>query len=234
MRSELRHQRLHERVPQLRVGGQQHRAEVDFPGERDPGFHVGSILLAQINAFNCATNDPTSAQEVAIKTACFGALVGSLSAGAACSTTMECSAGLFCQPTSIDAGTQGTCQPLHTAGQSCNEFGGNASSTDITRQAEFECSYRGSGSSGLLCHYADLSTGAPLPAGTWTCQSELGVDAGCNVNVDCQTQGCDPDQSADGSLPVHDDRAANLPVYLLHVALPGRRRHRLGRTASPC
>jgi hypothetical protein len=140
--------------------------------------------LNQINAIDCAANLRTTAQERSIISACFGALVGTLEAGAPCQAAVECSSGEFCMPT--DGGVTGVCAPLRANGQPCGDFV-TAITTESVRVAESACSYRGSGTPGLACHF-----GSYVDAGAWFCTNQLGTDASCGANVDCQSMLCDP------------------------------------------
>jgi hypothetical protein len=141
--------------------------------------------LSQIAAIDCSANLRTSAQEEAILAACYGALSGTLAAGAPCTDPIECAPGQFCDPK--DAGDGSVCAPLRTAGESCADFGStNYAGSDTA------CSYRGSGSTGLTCKNGDFNTYGTLPLSQWVCATEQPLDGGCFVNVDCNSKLCDP------------------------------------------
>jgi hypothetical protein len=144
--------------------------------------------LSQIAAIDCSANLRTSAQEQAIITACFGALSGTLEAGAPCAGPIECAPGQFCAPQ--DAGGS-ACAPLRTSGQSCADFGSNNFAGSDTA-----CSYRASGNTGLTCKNGDFNTYGDIPLSQWVCTPEQAVDGGCFVNVDCSSKLCDPGANA--------------------------------------
>jgi hypothetical protein len=146
--------------------------------------------LDQINAVDCSTNMRTSAQEKAIRSACFGAMTGTVPAGSPCADPIECAPGLFCSvggAPANDAGYTGLCTALRTTGGACGDFGMNNPAG-----SETICSYRGSGNTGLTCHNSDYATGNFFDAGSWTCQPQQAATQGCNQNVDCTTALCDP------------------------------------------
>jgi hypothetical protein len=163
--------------------------------------------LSQIAAIDCSANLRTSAQEKAIRSACFGALAGKLAAGSPCADAVECAPGLYCTPGGApanDAGYTGICTALRGTGGACDDFG--VTNPNIS---ELLCSYRGSGNTGMTCHNEDYITGVFFDAGAWQCQAQQAVGAGCNVNVDCTSALCDP-----GADPI------NSPVYLCTNAEP--------------
>jgi hypothetical protein len=146
--------------------------------------------LSQIAAIDCTANLRTSAQEKAIRTACYAAMTGTVPVGGTCVASIECAPGLYCTGA---AGGAGFCQPLRVSGQSCGDFGVNN-----TNASENICSYRGSGNTGLTCHNGDYVTGVTFAdAGDWLCQPQQALNAGCNANVDCTTALCDPGANFD-------------------------------------
>jgi hypothetical protein len=144
--------------------------------------------LNDLASVNCS--DVTTLAVTQQFTDCYGALVGTIQDGASCVSSIECSATSFCD-LPLDGGAVGTCQPLRTAGESCEDF-----AKDPTKSEE-ACSHRGSGLGGLRCANEDLSTGSELDASAWVCASAVAPPNGCNVAVDCTTLLCDPGMNFD-------------------------------------
>jgi hypothetical protein len=144
--------------------------------------------LNQIAAIDCTVDLRSSTQERNIISACFGALTGTLDAGAPCRASLECAPGEFCDPLG-DGG--GNCEPLRGDGGNCGDFGTSAFQT-----ASQMCSYRGSGNTGLTCQYGNFSTFATFAdAAAWACVPQEGADASCFSNDNCQSMLCDPGPS---------------------------------------
>ncbi len=123
--------------------------------------------LHEFLAFQCGVVSAAGIQKV--KGDCYGAMVGTLVAGAGpCTDSLECKAG-YCLVVG-DAST-GTCAALKGPGQPCSDL---ANSND--------CDYLGLGSPPLYC--------APGDAGGGTCQPTLPVDAGCTSQAACQSGVC--------------------------------------------
>jgi hypothetical protein len=151
----------------------------------DPG-QAGSCLQ-QIAAVDCTANLRSSAQEKSIIGACFGAMTGTLEAGAPCKASIECAPGTFCDPAS-DGG--GACAVLRGDGGSCANFG------RVFSTASEMCSYRGSGNTGLTCQYGDFTNYMTFAdAASYTCVPQQPFDAGCFSNDNCQSMLCDPGPS---------------------------------------
>jgi hypothetical protein len=131
---------------------------------------AAKTCLEYVNSLNCGTV-PATAGEL-IRNLCFGALKGTLTAGAGpCVDSLECGRGLYCRVAS--QGTSGTCEPLQAQGKPCQD---TASSTD--------CTYLGNGTPALYCL-------DPGDGGTSTCQAALPVDAGpCSQPAACQSWTC--------------------------------------------
>jgi hypothetical protein len=143
--------------------------------------------LNQINAIDCSANLRSGLQEQQILSACFGALTGTLAAGAPCTDPIECSPGQFCDP--VDGGGGSVCAPLRTTGQSCGDFGPNGFGS-----ADTACSYRASGNTGLYCKFGTF----PVPfadAGSWLCEPAQGTGANCFNELECQSDLCNPDEN---------------------------------------
>jgi hypothetical protein len=168
--------------------------------------------IADINAIDCTANLVTSAQWKKILSDCVTALVGTLEAGAPCTAPVQCNSGSFCD-LPLDGGTSGTCQPLRPVGGNCGDFGGQTPG-----QAEEACSYRRSGSNGQFCHSADLVSGVTYDAASqWLCDTAQGLDASCNVDINCQTSICD---IGDGSLYLCSNSSAFIYPFEC-TAFPG-------------
>jgi hypothetical protein len=144
---------------------------------------TAQACLADLNGLGCTLT--TGTQQSAV-TDCFGAFSGTLEAGARCQGSIECGSGMFCDP--ADGGDGGTCTGLRTAGQPCGDFGMTTGS-EVIASAQI-CSYRGSGNTGLTCVAQDPNTGELLPS--WVCGTQYALGAGCNWNVDCASELCDP------------------------------------------
>ncbi|MDP9034028.1 MAG: hypothetical protein M3O50_04430 [Myxococcota bacterium] len=138
---------------------------------------AGAACLGSINSLagGCMV---TSALQPQLINNCFGALTGTLAAGAACTASLECAPGNFCAPT--DGGATGVCAALHSVGQPCGAFGDNATQN----QSSEICSYRASGNTGMTCRTID-GMGNFTEAGTWSCQPQYAVNAICNIDTDC-------------------------------------------------
>jgi hypothetical protein len=147
-------------------------------GAFNPALDSGLVLydasaaktcLDFVLSFSCG-DVPASAYNT-IKTVCFGALQGTLAAGAGpCVNALECQGGLYCQ-VAADGGP-GACAPLKTQGEPCTD---TRFSTD--------CTYLGNGTPALFCFN-------PADGGTPTCQPAVPVDGGCTTEAQCQSLVC--------------------------------------------
>jgi hypothetical protein len=153
----------------------------------------GKDCLDKIAVMSCSL---TGAALKSIRTACFGALTGTLPANQPCRTSLECAPGLFCNPdvdpNVSDAGNvvYGKCAPLRGSGGACNIVGDAVKDFIASLYAEEACSYRGGGDTNLRCASYDPVGDDYKPRNEWTCQPTVGNDAGCNTTVWCSDGVC--------------------------------------------
>ena len=149
--------------------------------------------LQDIANIDCNANVVTSAESVALYSDCYGAMQGTAAAGAPCSGSLECAPTLFCGLPN-DGGPVGSCVPLKTAGQPCGDYGAQQTvpTTPGQELALSECSYRGSGNTGVSCEIYALDSGATMDPSQWVCFQAGGAGAGCSFDVDCTSKRCDP------------------------------------------
>jgi hypothetical protein len=143
--------------------------------------------LNEIAAIDCTTNQVTGTQFAQLFADCFAAYSGTLSAGAPCANSIECSPGNYCLPVdggAGDAGATGVCQPLAGVGGACGNLGNLTSGQSV-------CSYRGGGANGMFCDNINLDAAlVNLPASEWTCQQQFPSGTSCWTNVDCASYVC--------------------------------------------
>ena len=152
-----------------------------------------AACLNDINAIDCTGNVITTTQQKTILTDCTAAVFGTFAAGATCTESVECAAGMFCATASDGGPAVGTCVPLRGDGGACGDFGDIPLETDYGLSEE-ACSYRRTGNTGLRCDNADPNTGAVYDGGpaVWTCKPAADIDGGCNFDQDCTSGLCDP------------------------------------------
>jgi hypothetical protein len=152
--------------------------------------------LDKIGALACSL---TGAQLKAARTACFGALVGTVANGQNCRSSLECAPGHFCNPDSPEAGPPdggvgviGKCAPLRGSGGACNLYLTADEIADSIR-AEEACSYRGGADNNLRCDSWDPDAGVYQARGDWKCAATVPNGAGCNTSAWCADGICEPD-----------------------------------------
>jgi hypothetical protein len=161
-------------------------------------FTNGKVQLDQTKANECITKidaltcSLTGAALRDIRTTCFAAVKGTATAGQACGQSVECAAGLFCNPTTPGGALTGTCAPLKTAGQPCGLFTNSSNPAVNSIKSEEACSYRGSGAPPLYCSSYDFATDTYPDPGTWTCKAGVADGERCNDTTWCATGICDP------------------------------------------
>jgi hypothetical protein len=173
-----------------------------------------NIVVNQAKANECLANINTLACSLdgaglkTIRASCFAALEGQLKQGDGCKTSLECGAGLFCDPGldgggAADAGIRGACAPLRGEGGNCSivDTGNPAADSYVGEEA---CSSRGGGDTNLRCDsYYDGDMPAddgPIgnPDGyrddrsTWKCRAQVDNDHICNTSVSCANGICNP------------------------------------------
>ena len=159
-------------------------------------FGAGKVALDTAKAADCLSKIDALACSLSgtalqtIRTSCFAAIKGLANSGAPCNQSVECAAGLFCNPTGSGAFT-GTCAPLKAAGQPCGLFTGQNVGKNSSK-AEEVCSYRGSGSPALRCNSLD-AVGNYTDPSLWMCEPVVANGELCNSTVWCSAGICDPD-----------------------------------------
>lgn len=153
---------------------------------------AGNITLDQAKADDCLkkvkalTCNTPGAEFQAARTACFGAFLGKLAAGAACSDDIECVPGTYCK-TGRDGGAAdaggGVCAALVPVNGHCG-------ATDDPYLAERECSARQSGEPNH-CNFYDFDTNDFLDSSEWKCAPPSDVGGRCVENTWCQNSLCD-------------------------------------------
>ncbi len=139
--------------------------------------------LSSINALKCSLESP---ELVAARTLCFDALVGKKTANAACTASVECGKGLYCD-TSVNGGT---CTALKPQGGPCG-FVNTGNEEADSYVAEEACSWRRSGDTQLHCESYDYNAAAYKPRNEWTCQPAVNAGQGCNSTVWCKDSICE-------------------------------------------
>ncbi|CAN5861357.1 hypothetical protein BH11MYX4_BH11MYX4_42310 [soil metagenome] len=144
--------------------------------------------LAKIDALTCSLSGAVFQD---IRTTCFAAIKGLATAGQACEQSVECAAGLFCDPTTPGGALTGKCAALKTNGQGCGLF--TASNPGVNSiKSEEACSYRGSGAPALFCDSYDFVADNYTDATTWTCKPAVANGQSCNDSTWCSSGICDP------------------------------------------
>lgn len=139
--------------------------------------------LSSISALKCSLESP---ELVATRTACFDALVGTKAANAACTASVECGKGLYCD-TSVNGGT---CTALKPQGGPCG-FVDTGNEEADSYVAEEACSWRRSGDTKLHCASYDYGAAVYKPRNQWTCEPAVNVGDGCNSTVWCKDSICE-------------------------------------------
>ena len=145
-----------------------------------------SQCLALIQGLSCstATTAVTSAQAIAIRDACYGAIQGNIPAGSTgCTSSIECQFPAHCEPTG-----GGTCVAPYNSGSNC-VFAGDQVVDTMNR-----CGRAYSGEPGS-CTIGNFYTAQE--AGT--CQTALGADASCASGLECASGICDTDTNYPGN-----------------------------------
>lgn len=155
---------------------------------------AGNITLDQAKADDCLskakalTCNMAGAEFQALRTACFGAFVGKVAAGAACNDDIECVPGTYCRTAAEDdaadaAAPSGVCAALVP-------LDGNCGSTGDSVLAERECSARQSGEPNH-CSFYNFDTDELLDPTEWKCVPPSDVGGRCVTNTWCQNSLCD-------------------------------------------
>jgi hypothetical protein len=139
--------------------------------------------LTSINALKCGLE---SAELVAARSVCFDALVGTKAANAACTVSIECGKGLYCD-TSVNGGT---CTAVKAQGGPCGFVNSGNEEAD-SYVAEEACSWRRSGDSKLHCSSYDFAGEVYKPRDQWTCEPAVNAGDGCNSTVWCKDSICE-------------------------------------------
>lgn len=151
---------------------------------------AAQACLDGLEMIDCTANQVVSQVSAQLYANCFGAYTGTLSAGAPCNASIECTSGNYCLPLdggTVDGGATGVCTALAGDGGACNQLGTNAT----YESAQSVCSYRGSGNNGLFCKSFDPATPkTPLDPSLWTCAPQEALNTGCLQNVDCTSFTC--------------------------------------------
>jgi hypothetical protein len=152
--------------------------------------------LDKIGALPC---NVTGAQLKAARSACFGALVGSVTNGQNCRSSLECAPGNFCNPDVPEAGAPdggvaviGKCAPLRGSAGLCNLYLTDDEIADSIR-AEEACSYRGGADNNLRCDSWNPDAGVYNARADWKCAATVPNGAGCNTTAWCSDGICEPD-----------------------------------------
>ncbi|AKV00805.1 hypothetical protein AKJ09_07468 [Labilithrix luteola] len=162
----------------------------------------GTFVLDQAKAQQCMQQaeamqcDLSGASLRQIRSVCFEAISGTVAKDKACKADIECAPGSFCNPTDPSSLTNraGTCQPLRGAGGNCGDVANTGDEDTDQQLAEYACSSRAAGDTGLHCDSFDFTAGpdgAYRARADWKCMA--GVDNGqkCSSNVWCKTGICD-------------------------------------------
>jgi hypothetical protein len=152
--------------------------------------------ISAIALLDCAA--VTGANIINARGDCIGALVGTVGPGADCHGAIECQPGNFCN-LPLDGGVGG-CAPVRGDGGACGDFGRQ----DPAYEAQYACSYRGGGETGLTCVVADVEAGTFLPPSQWVCAPMFDGGALCYANLDCRDGICNNDNTCGGSVPLVD------------------------------
>jgi hypothetical protein len=151
----------------------------------------GNVALDQKAAADCLTKlgalscgALTAAEFQAARALCFSAFQGTLAAGQACKSSIQCGAGLFCK--TGDGGASGTCEALRPADAGCGDF------TSDTVRANEACSYRASGKPDLHCDVYDFTKFDYRDAGDWKCVPGVANGKGCLFASWCASGQCNP------------------------------------------
>ncbi len=145
--------------------------------------------LDRLNKLSCSLSGTELAQA---RTSCFEALRGKLTAGQTCKDSIECAAGLFCNPKQADGGGNGTCTALKAQGEGCSiwDTGSDDSDQQTNEQA---CSWRSSGTPPLHCDSYDFQNQVYRARADWKCAPAVNIGDGCNSTPWCNASICDPD-----------------------------------------
>lgn len=151
----------------------------------------GDECIGRLDTLTCTT---PGAMYTEVAKPCFAALVGKLAAGAACSKSVECQPGHFCN-NGGDGGT-GACTPLRALDQSCGDWirepDASTGEDPLAAQAEESCSYRGKGvDTGRYCDWFDFPGGNYRPQSEWKCKAAGGVGANCATTAWCKDALCE-------------------------------------------
>ena len=132
----------------------------------------------------------TSVEVKSAITDCLASVAGRIAVGGACTSSLECLGSAVCER---NAAGVGTCQPLRTAGQSCEivyKTGTGVGTRD--NLAQDLCSKRGGGVSGLYCDAYDFGAGAYRAEAAWTCKGAVANAGACNTDSYCGSFVCAP------------------------------------------
>jgi hypothetical protein len=147
----------------------------------------GACLARISDTADCSVS---SAELKSAVTDCIAALEGKVVIGGPCKASIECAGESVCEK---DAGGNGTCRALRTAGQSCQIV--YTSGSDVSARdnlAQDLCSKRGGGSTGLFCDAYDHAAGAYRAEASWKCAPAKALGAPCNTDTYCASMLCAP------------------------------------------
>jgi hypothetical protein len=146
----------------------------------------GNECIAKLTNLTC---DTPGAMYTAVAKACFGAIVGKLAVGQACTKSVECVPGNFC---TTNNGVAGTCQPLRGLDGNCGDWFSTDNPEVNAEFSEEACSYRGKGvDTGRYCDWYNFATNEYRPQSEWKCKLAGGVGANCASTPWCKDALCE-------------------------------------------
>jgi V8-like Glu-specific endopeptidase len=146
----------------------------------------GACLTAIGNTAACTA---ASAQVKTNLANCVGAVVGSVGAGGACTSSAECAGNSAC---SFAASGAGTCQPLAAIGASCEVAYKGGSVDERYDLAQELCSKRAGGTPAASCDGYDFVGSAYKAEATWTCKAAGANGTACGTSAECTSGICAP------------------------------------------
>ena len=172
------------------------------------GDNKGKVTLDQTKAKDCLAKiaalpcSVSGAQLKAARSACFGALTGTVATGQNCRSSMECAPGHFCNPDAPEAGAPdggvaviGKCAALRGSGGLCSTYE-TADEISDSYRAEEACSYRGGADNNQHCESWNPDAGVYNARPDWKCAANVPNGAGCNSSAWCSDGICEPDPDA--------------------------------------
>ncbi len=138
--------------------------------------------LAKIEAISCTLGRN---EFVAARAACFNAVRGTATIGAACTTGIDCVPGSFCNSTTAK------CEALRPEDGGCGDFAGGS--------PDEACSWRASGDTNRYCDSWDFAAGDFRPQDEWRCRAAQPNGSLCINSTACSEGLCDDRNDVDGN-----------------------------------